>query len=608
MLSSRISPSLRRRSYYTCNKWQRHAAEQHRRGLQLQQKCLQQQQFKQQCKQQSQYAFFSTTSTSSSSSSNNTNFQIKWWHPVIGGLVITVAGGVKWLHDHLGGTEGFQRSASFYSKAIPRYLMYRYHMVMDSPNEVWEELDKETSKIALEKMLELEGFYYKAGQMCASNLGDAFPQIWRDTMSVLQDQVPPQPFDVVKKTIESEMDFEKTFKWFEEKPIGSASIGQVHRAELWNGTKVVVKVCYPNAERLLRGDVRTIKTFASLAQPVHVPALAEIEKQFATEFDYRQEAQNMATVRNNLNRAGFAGPGKACQVPRLYMEHCTKRVLVMEELFGDKLQVALKNDVEFHAKRDNQTVQEFLRAQQQKDKNAIEKGQKVQGPTEKEFNVLIAVEDSKRKARNAWNRVYNTTVGWLSGSGMNGYQDKSTLPLNHAKLVDDLIEIHGHEVLVDGFFNGDCHPGNVLLCRDELNESEPQLGLIDYGQVKRLTKEQRHLFAKLIIALDEGNRDLVVKYLTEAGHKSQKMDAEAMYLYAKVAFDNDSREITGGLHIQLFMEKLQEKDPVISIANDFVMVSRCTLLLRGLAHALKQSRTIARAWRPIAERVLQEDI
>ena len=548
-------------------------------------------------------------STGSSSTSSTSSFQIQWWHPVVGGLVMTLVGGIKYLHDDLGGTEGLQRSASFYSTAIPKYCLYRYHMWMDSPEHVWKALDQETSQVALAKMLELEGFYYKAGQMCASNMGDAFPQIWRDTMSVLQDQVPPQPFDVVQKVIQSEMDMDKTFKYFDETPIGSASIGQVHRAELWNGTKVVVKVCYPHAERLLRGDVRTIKTFAALAQPVHVPALTEIEKQFATEFDYRQEARNMATVRTNLYRAGYAGNNKAarCQVPRPYMEYCTKRVLVMEELVGDKLEVALQKDVEHHAQREHQTVQEFLQAQQTKDEEALRQGQKVQGPTEREYNMLISLEEGKRRARNAWSVLYNSTMGLAIPSSKREYDDKSVLPLNHAKLVDDLMEIHGHEVLVDGCFNGDCHPGNILLCRDP-KTGAPQLGLIDYGQVKHLTKEQRHLFARLIIALDDNDKEQVAKCLAEGGYKSQKMDTDTMMLYAKVAFDDDSREITGGDHIQVFMEKLQAQDPVISLANDFVMVSRCTLLLRGLAHALKQSRTMAKAWRPIAERVLKDDI
>lgn len=101
-------------------------------------------------------------------------------------------------------------------------------------------------------------------------------------MSILQDQVPAQPFSVIRAILDSELDFEKTFQSFESEPIGAASIGQVHRAVLKDGRRVVVKVCYPNVERLLRGDVRTIKMFAQVAQPVHVPGLEEMENQFQT--------------------------------------------------------------------------------------------------------------------------------------------------------------------------------------------------------------------------------------------------------------------------------------------------------------------------------------
>ena len=72
--------------------------------------------------------------------------------------------------------------------------------------------------------------------MCSANIGNAFPPVWQDTMSVLQDQVPPQPFHIVEEIVKSELDFDKVFASFEETPIGSAAIGQVHRATLKDGT------------------------------------------------------------------------------------------------------------------------------------------------------------------------------------------------------------------------------------------------------------------------------------------------------------------------------------------------------------------------------------
>jgi hypothetical protein len=171
------------------------------------------------------------------------NKKIPLWYPVVGGLFITVAGSIKYVHDHVGGTEGLVRTISFYSLAIPKYIQFRYHQWVGSPDEVWDELHKTTAQQGLDKMYELEGFYIKAGQMVAANIGGAFPPNWIATMSVLQDQVPYQPFPVIKAIIDSEMDFEQTFATFEEVPIGSAAIGQVHRATLRrDGTPVVVKV------------------------------------------------------------------------------------------------------------------------------------------------------------------------------------------------------------------------------------------------------------------------------------------------------------------------------------------------------------------------------
>jgi hypothetical protein len=163
---------------------------------------------------------------------------IPLWLPVVGGLAITVAGGIRYLHDLFGGTEGLRRSSYFYSIALPRYAQYRMHMFWNSPQETWDELDRETSLQALDAMLQLKGFYIKSGQLAAANVGNAFPKIWQDTLSVLQDQVPPKEFDVVQKIVESEMKkpISEVFATFDRDPIGSASIGQVHRARLMNGT------------------------------------------------------------------------------------------------------------------------------------------------------------------------------------------------------------------------------------------------------------------------------------------------------------------------------------------------------------------------------------
>ena len=148
--------------------------------------------------------------------------------------------------------------------------------------------------------------------------------------------------------------------------------------------------------------------------------------------------------------------------------------------------------------------------------------------------------------------------------------------------------------------------GNILLLREP--DGSPAIGLIDYGQVKRLTKETRHLFAKLLIALDDENKEEVVKLMAEAGMRTKTMNPEVLYLYAKVSYDEINDKILEGKHVQLFMEDLEARDPIVQLPKELLMASRCSILLRGLACALHQNRRVAKAWRPIAERVLENDL
>ena len=404
----------------------------------------------------------STTASSSSGKQGGADGSERIFSPLVyvaGGLAVTVAGGIKYVHDHVGGTEGLARTMSFYSIAIPKYLEYRLHMFKESPDEVWQELDRQTSKQGLEKILELRGFYIKSGQLAAANIGNAFPPIWQDTMSVLQDECPAEPFSVVKHTIETEYGkpLEEVFSSFDETPIGAASIGQVHRAKLLDGTNVVVKVMYESVERIFRGDVRTIKMFAQVAQPVHVPPLEEIEKQFMTEFEYKKEGEQLAKVRDNLFKAGLVGDdGKQYAVPKPYLDLSTKKVLVMEELKGEKLANALKADMAKHAARAGETVDQFKAEQEEEVRQLRKKGIVKVGPSAKEYDQYVRLLDGERKLGNASKMAYNYSLGWLPGMEWKQYVDRNSLPLiNHAKLVDDLIYIHGWEVLVDGYFNGD---------------------------------------------------------------------------------------------------------------------------------------------------------
>jgi aarF domain-containing kinase len=368
---------------------------------------------------------------------------------LLGATLLGTAATYAYLHNHLGGSESLTRTASFYSLAIPSYLHYRYHQLVDSSDFTWEELHKETSARGLNKILELQGFYVKSGQMCAANIGNAFPPVWVDTMSVLQDECPAREFGVVKQIVEEEFatigkKMDDVFDTFEKEPIGAASIGQVHRATLKTGENVVVKVMYPNVEQVFRGDVRTIKLFCEVAQPVHVPPLIEIEKQFMTEFDYRREAEQLEKIRDNMDKSGIIG--RLCEIPAPYLELCTKRVLVMEELKGDKLVVELKRDMERQRKRLERMLNKKGAEGGAAEKFAKEFQVGENGPTKDEYERLISLLNARRRMQNLGAAFWNGSVGWLPGVKKKEYEAKSSLPINHAKLIDDLLYIHGNQV------------------------------------------------------------------------------------------------------------------------------------------------------------------
>jgi len=390
---------------------------------------------------------------------------------------------------------------------------------------------------------------------------------------------------------------------------GAASIGQCHRATLKStGEPVTVKVMYPEVEGVFRGDVRTLKMFCKVAQPVHVPALEQTEKHFMTEFNYKKEALQQDQIRSNLIKAGLAGdgPDKKYIIPKIYFDLCTERVMVMEYLEGEKLADGLLRDVQSHAAYRGITADQLREEEELKDKAARSKGELRFGPSAEEFNKYIAFLDAKRKAQNAWAMLYNASIScWFPGAKAKEIQSRNILPLNQAQIIDDLNFIHGHEVLIDGVFNGDPHPGNVLLLRTE--DGQSKLGLIDYGQVKFLSKQDRLLFAALIIALADDDRKRIVQLMKEAGFRSQGMDEDVIYRYAKVYYDEDNPDLTGGDHIQVFVEKLQAIDPIMNIPDQFIMIGRTSIMLRGLGHALHQSRSIAKSWKPLAEKVLAEE-
>lgn len=181
--------------------------------------------------------------------------------------------------------------------------------------------------------------YIKLGQIISSGQG-IFPAELVDEFKKCRDRVRPEGFAVVREVVEADLGrpIEAVFASFDRAPLASASIAQVHRATLLDGTEVVVKVQRPDVARLVRDDLRVMAwlapplvgriPIAALANP---PALVEVfAETISEELDFRLEAENMLDVARSfaeLDQRGYV-------IPRPHPELVTPRVLVMERLSG----------------------------------------------------------------------------------------------------------------------------------------------------------------------------------------------------------------------------------------------------------------------------------
>ena len=201
----------------------------------------------------------------------------------------------------------------------------------------WRNLDKprgERFRLALEA---LGPIFVKFGQMLSTRR-DILPQDIADELAKLQDQVPPFSYELVLSTLEKEYEqkIEQVFFKFYPTPIASASVAQVHLAELHDGTEVAVKILRPNLAPIIMHDIALMDTGAWLAESVWSDGkrlkLRQVVSEFARhlddELDLMREAANCSQLRRNFLNSPLLF------VPEVYWDYCRSSVMVMERVKG----------------------------------------------------------------------------------------------------------------------------------------------------------------------------------------------------------------------------------------------------------------------------------
>ncbi len=221
---------------------------------------------------------------------------------------------------------------------IDQYIEIGYQMISRKRRERVEKLSRaERVRMAFE---ELGPTYIKFGQILSTR-PDLIPVDFINELSKLQDKVPPFPFSEAKKIIETELalPLEDLFDFFDETPIASASIGQVHRARLKDGEEVAVKIQRPGIAKIIEVDLEIMLYLATLMErnieelALHRPVkiVEEFARTLEKELDYTIEATNMERIARQFL------DDDTLYVPKPVREATTTRVLTTEFVDGIKV-------------------------------------------------------------------------------------------------------------------------------------------------------------------------------------------------------------------------------------------------------------------------------
>ncbi|NBB91799.1 MAG: 2-polyprenylphenol 6-hydroxylase [Gammaproteobacteria bacterium] len=184
---------------------------------------------------------------------------------------------------------------------------------------------------------ELGPIYVKFGQILSTRR-DLLPEDIADDLAGLQDDVPPFPTEQARVIIEEQLGatIAELFDDFEDRPLASASIAQVHAARLKTGEAVVVKVVRPGIEEQIRRDLELLRAMARVVRRYHPEGerirpddvVSEFRRVIYRELDMKAEAASASLLRRNFDGR------KDLYVPAIHWQLTASRVLTMERVNG----------------------------------------------------------------------------------------------------------------------------------------------------------------------------------------------------------------------------------------------------------------------------------
>lgn len=190
-------------------------------------------------------------------------------------------------------------------------------------------------KALADKLSHLRGAAMKLGQLISMDAGELLPPELSALLDQLRNNATPMPHKQLVKVLETELGKEwlDHFSHFDLRPFAAASIGQVHKATLADGTPLAVKVQYPGIADSIESDVDNVSTLLAVSRliPKEVdlsPTLQEVKRQLKLEADYQLEAKHLKDFHSALQHR------QDIDVPKVFDAQTTKHIIAMEYMDG----------------------------------------------------------------------------------------------------------------------------------------------------------------------------------------------------------------------------------------------------------------------------------
>lgn len=222
-------------------------------------------------------------------------------------------------------------------QVLPRYgwLVIRERSPNRAPDRAaWHRAHEFAAEQIRGVALALQGAFIKGAQIGGAR-ADILPAPFIDKLSQFHDAVPPRDFETLRPIVRRDLgcEIEEVFAFVDPVPLAAASLAQVHRATLHDGSDVVIKIQYPEVRRIIPLDLALLRRVAGLAHGLQRRVdlrgpIAEVTRFIELELDFRLEVQATQRLAKILeNHEGV-------MVPRVYPALCGENIIVLEYIDG----------------------------------------------------------------------------------------------------------------------------------------------------------------------------------------------------------------------------------------------------------------------------------